>query len=231
MSVHLFPCRSDVATGDFAVDDVDDIDDVDDADESLNRFGSTDRRLRHAHLALNTTVIAAITGFPTDACEEFHHTLFTLLEAVGDFDGLIATPLVCIGRVDAAVRAQTWLAAHPAVDVAAMYTAACDPDADLPATAGDIWTQIDAAIQAHSLGLATAADTNPSLTFGSIEALSERLQVDICEITLECMPAQVTTMTTVALDLIARLPESVHLVGGASRTTSLTRDRYAGWQS
>jgi hypothetical protein len=204
---------------------------VDDDDESLNRFGSDAEFNRYAHLAVNTTVLAAITGFPTEACEEFHHTLFSLLEAVGDFDGLIATPLVCIGQVDARARAQEWLAAHPAVDVGAMRAGDDDPTGDDLDTDEQLWARIMTAIEAHSLDLAAAVGTNPSLTFGSLEAVSERLQTDICDIAPSCITAQVTTMTEVALDLTARLPESVHIVGGAGRTTRLTRDTFRGWQA
>lgn len=224
MSVHSFPSRDRRAACGVDIR-------VDDDDESLNRFGSAAEFNRYAHLAVNTTVISAITGFPTETCEEFHHTLFSLLEAVGDFGGLIATPLVCIGHVDARVRAQEWLAAHPAVDVGATRTAAEDPTADDPDTDEQLWARIMAAIETHSLDLAAAVGTNPSLTFGSLEAVSERLQTDICEIAPTCMPTQVTTMTDVALDLVARLPESVHIVGGAGRTTCLTRDTFRGWRA
>lgn len=224
MSVHSFPPRDSRAARGVDIG-------VDDDDESLDRFGSVAEFNRYAHLAINTAVISAITGFPTETCDEFHHTLFSLLEAVGDFDGLIATPLVCIGHVDTRARAQEWLAAHPAVDVGAMRAAAEDPTADDPDNDEQLWARIMTAIQTHSLHLAAAVGTNPSLTFGSVEAVSERLQTDICDIAPSCMPAQVTTMTDVALDLIARLPDAVHVVGGAGRSTCLTRDTFRGWRA
>lgn len=97
--------------------------DVDDLDETLKRFGSVGPANRRAHCVINASVLAAVTGYPTFVCEEFHHALFTLLGDVGDFDGLLATPLVCVGRSDRLEAARQWLAAHPPVDVDAMLAA------------------------------------------------------------------------------------------------------------
>jgi hypothetical protein len=80
----------------------------------------------------------------------------------------------------------------------------------------DLDRRIDAAIEAHSLALAVAVDTNPSLTFGSIEAVSEQLVHDVLEITLSCRPDQIEALTVTALELLARLPRSTVIVGGAA---------------
>lgn len=231
MSVHPFqPARHpDVeAPPIYEDDDADDGFDpnVDDLDETLARFGSVGPANRSAHRVINTSVLAALTGYPTYVCEEFHHALFTLLEDVGDFDGLLATPLVCVGRADVFDVAREWLAANPPVDVDAMLAARGDGETD-----DHLWSRINAAIDAHSLALAAAAGSNPSLTLGSIDAISDVIDDRMIEIALSTMPEQVIALTRVAFELIARLPESVVITGGASRATCLTRDTFDGWQS
>jgi hypothetical protein len=201
-------------------------DDVDDVEESLNRYGSLDPANHCAHRVVNPSVLSALTGFPLDVCEEFHHVLFALLEAVGDFDGLIATPSVCIGRADALFTAGQWIASNPSIDVEAAIAAGDEMERN-----HDLWQRIADEITAHSLTLAMAIGTNPSLTFGSIEAVSERLADDVLDITLSCIPKQIDELTTVALDLIARLPESVLIIGNTGRSTCLTRDTFRGWQA
>lgn len=223
MSVHQFrpPRRSDAEAP--CVDD--ELDDDDDFDESLNRYGTVDRANRRAHRVINTSVLAALTGYPTIVCEEFHHALFTLLEAVGDFDGLIAAPAVCVGRNEVPAVARAWVTEHRPVDVDATIEAADELEPN-----DDMWRRIMREIEAHSLALAVAAGTNPSLTFGSIEAVSERIVDGVLEIALSCMPEQIATLTRVAFDLIARPPESVVIVGEPGRASCLTRDTFDGWQ-
>ena len=206
-------------------DEFDEFDDMDDVDESLNRFGSFDRSHRVAHRVINPSVLSALTGFPPIPCQEFHHVLFDLLEAIGDHDGLIATPLVCIGRTAALPIAHEWLAAHPAVDVDATRESADESESN-----DALWRRIKAGIEAHSLALAVATGTNPSVTFGSIEAVSERLADDVLEIAVSCMPQQITELTETVLELVARLPETVRVVGNPGRSTCLTRDTFRGWQ-
>ena len=201
-------------------------DDVDDVDESLNRYGSLDPANHLAHRVINPSALSALTGFMLTVCEEFHHVLFGLLETIGDFDGLIATPSVCIGRADALLTAGEWITSNPALDVEAAVAAADEMEPNQ-----DLWQRIGDEIAAHSLALATSTGTNPSLTFGSIEAVSERLADDVLDITLSCIPKQIDELTTMALDLIARLPESVQIVGNPGRWTCLTRDTFRGWQA
>jgi hypothetical protein len=224
MSVLPFPRDAVTADGCFSI--ADEFDDVDDVDESLNRYGSFDRTHRVAHRVINPSVLSAVTGFPPIPCQEFHHVLFDLLEAIGDYGGLIATPLLCVGRSDALPAAHAWLAAHPAVDVDAIREADHESESD-----DELWCRIKAEFEAHSLALAVATGTNPSLTFGSIEALSERLSDEVLEIAVSCMPQQITELTETALELIARLPESVNIVGNPGRSTCLTRDTFRGWQA
>lgn len=200
--------------------------DVDDLDETLKRFGSVGPANRRAHCVINASVLATITGYPTFVCEEFHHALFTLLEDVGDVDGLLTTPLVCVGRSDRLEAARQWLAAHPPVDVDAMLAARGDGETD-----DHLWSRINAAVDAHSLALAAAAGSNPSLTLGSIDAISDVIADRVFEIARSTMPAQIITLTRVALHLIARLPDTVVVTGGANTATCLTRDTFAGWQS
>lgn len=205
--------------------DVDDVDDVDDTDESTNRYGTLDATNGVAHRVVNASLLTAITGFAPIPCQEFHHVFFALLEDVGDFDGLIATPVGCIGRRAALAAAHAWIATHPAIDGGGVLATADEESGD------DAWQRTIAQIEAHSMALAEAVGTNPSLTFGSVEAVSERLADDVLEIALSCLPEQVTTLTRVALDLVARLPESVRVVGGAARSTTLVGDPYDGWRS
>lgn len=214
------------ADGRSSIEDIDDVEDVDDVDESLNRYGSFDRRHRVAHRVINPSVLSALTGFPPIPCQEFHHVLFDLLEAIGDDDGLIATPLVCVGRDDALLTAHEWLAAHPSGGVDAMRALADESESD-----DARWCRVKAAVEAHSLALALATGTNPSLTFGSIEAVSERLVDEVLEIALSCMPQQTTELTDLTLELIARLPDSVRIVGNPGRSVCLTRDTFRGWQA
>lgn len=229
MSVHQFPTRRltdlDAPCVDEELDDLGVDDDIDDGDETLNRYGTVDRPNRLAHRVINTSVLAALTGYPTVVCEEFHHVLFSLLESVGDFDGLITTPTVCVGRADALAVARAWVGEHPPVDIDARIA-----DADETESNDETWRRIIADIEAHSLALAVVAGTNPSLTFGSLNAVSERITDGVLEIALSCMPEQITTLTRVAFDLIARLPDPVVIVGRPGRASTLARDPFEGWQ-
>lgn len=198
----------------YVVDDADDIDDaydVDDLDESRHRFGGLDRSNRLAHRAITPPLLAALTGVGLPDCQDFHHVLFSLLESIGDFDGLIATPSVVVGRGEPLDSAPAWLAAHPAIDIDSMIASADELEDNV-----DLDRRIDAAIQAHSLALAVAVDTNPSLTFGSLEAVRERLVDDVLKITLSCRPDQIEALIATALELLARLPRSTVIVGGAT---------------
>jgi hypothetical protein len=156
-------------------------------------------------------LLAALTGVGLPDCQDFHHVLFSLLESIGDFDGLIATPSVVVGRGEPLDAALAWLATYPAIDVDSMIASADELEDNV-----DLDRRIDAAIEAHSLALAVAVDTNPSLTFGSIEAVRERLVDDVLEITLSCRPDQIEALTATALELLARLPGSTVIVGGAT---------------
>jgi hypothetical protein len=102
----------------YIVDDAYDIDDaydVDDLDESRHRFGGLDRSNRLAHRAITPPLLAALTGVGLPDCQDFHHVLFSLLEVIGDFDGLIATPSVVVGRGEP-LDAATGLVGHPPGD-------------------------------------------------------------------------------------------------------------------
>lgn len=205
-------------------------DDTDDGfhddDETLTRFGSTGPATRQAHRVINPGVLAALTGVPPVVCEEFHHVLFTLLDSIGDFDGLLATPLVCVGRADRLATAQVWLAEHPQAGIDAILDAAADEESD-----DSVWGRITAELATHSLALAAVVGSNPSLTFGAIDAIGMRLDDDLGRIALSTELEEVLLLTRAALELIARLPGTVVLTGGATISACLTRDTFGGWPS
>ena len=138
-------------TGVGNVDDVGEYEHFDDFEESMHRFHSFDRADPLAHRTLTPAMLASLSGVPLTWCQPFHFVLFALLEDVGDFDGLIATPRLLMGAGDARLdSAQAWLRHQPAPDVAAMVEASENDDFS---TVTDDDEHITAAVDAHSLAL------------------------------------------------------------------------------
>ena len=186
--------------------------DFDDADETLARFGSVDRQYRYAHRTISSTVLSALTGVSLDDCQEFHWACFGLLEHVGDFDGLVAVPpLLVVGRDERAARASRWLEGNPPPSREAIDSGA--EDADEPFVDGE---EFLALIERHSLDLALASDSNPSLTFGSSEAFERAIGDRLFEVVDTYCVNHVSDLIAVTLDQLARLPDSVRPLGGAT---------------
>lgn len=223
MTVYPFPARritssgqadsaSALAPSTFPDDIHDDFPEFDDTEEEIARYGSADRQYRWAHRTISSTVLAILTGVQIPVCQAFHHALFGLLEHVGDFDGLVATPNLLIGRDSAQIaRASEWLTSHPQPDVSTLISRF---DIDEPVAEVDRY--IDRCIDQHSLGLATAADTNPSLTLGSIAHLQDRLIDEVLELLLSCQIDEIYRLTDAGVDVLGRMPESMLLAGGAT---------------
>ena len=106
--------------------------------------------------------------------------------------------------------ASNWLDGHPEPDVPAMLATA-DPDEP----AGDLDRRITETLERHSLDLASAAGTNPSLTLGSTTALHDRVIDEILDLVLSCQVDEIERLTDVAIDLLLRMPTSVRAVGDA----------------
>lgn len=223
MTVHPFPQRpgsprpepvasvDDPLLGGLGEELDEDLLDLLDVDESLCRFGSFDISTRLAHRAITPPLLTALTGIQLLVCREYHFVLFTLLERIGRHDGLVATPTLLIGAsTDRFETATTWLADHPAPDVTTMLD-----EAPLDERPQQTDRRIDAAIADHSRGLASAAGSSPSLTFGSEVALAERLVDDILEIAISCQPTQMQALTTTSLAVLGRLPPTTRIPGGA----------------
>ena len=224
MTVHPFRTRGnppserddpaiDHQVGEFPYDFHEDFADFDDSDEAMTRYGSIDRQYRYAHRTISAPLLAILTSIQIPVCQVFHRCLFGLLENVGDFDGLIATPKLLITRTERAAAASTWLAQHPQPDVAALL-AASDPDE----SCGSVDRHITENINRHSLGLAAAADSNPSLTLGSVAALQEQLIDDVLDLVLSCQVDEIQRLTATAIDMLGRMPASIRLIGGAAIT-------------
>jgi len=195
----------------FPFDFHEDFAEFDDADESMHRYGSLDMQYRHAHRTISATVLAALTGIQIPVCQAFHCTFFGLLEDVGDYDGLVATPgLLIAARRERIAAASDWLDGHPEPDVPALIAAA-DPDEP----ASDLDQRIDETIERHSLDLASAAGTNPSLTLGSTTALRERVIDEILDLLLSCQVDEIERLTHAAIGLLRRMPTSIRPLGDA----------------
>jgi hypothetical protein len=178
-----------------------DDDDFDDLDESLNRYGGLDRSNRFAHRVVTPQLLAGLTGAELSLCRAYHRALFQLLEDLGDFDGLIATSEFF---ADTSARrlqaADEWLSEHPSPDPS---------DGSPP----DRLAAAD-----HSLELAVAMDTNPSLTFGSMTSLVDRLVGEVLEVDEfggTCSAAEIEFLTAVALVLLASTAAFATTIGGA----------------
>ena len=223
MTVYPFRPRTtdSLASADLAFDDFDDefphdfhtdFADFDDADESMHRYGSHDRQYRYAHRTLSPTVLAALTSIQIPMAQVFHYAFFGLLEDVGDFDGLIATPsLLIAGRPERVAAATHWLGGHPSPDVPTLLAAA-DPDEP----AGDLDLRITETIEYHSLALVGAVGTNPSLTFGSTAALRDRVIDEILDLVLSCQVDEIERLTDATIDLLRRMPTSIRPLGNAT---------------
>lgn len=222
MNVHPFRPRADhpAASGNgpsadiddsFPFDHHEDFAEFDDADESINRYGSVDRQFRYAHRTVSATLLAALTGIRVTVCQAFHCAFFGLLEDVGDDDGLIATPtLIIVGRRERLNVASGWMDEHPPPDVAALMAAA-----DAEDLTDDVDRRISELIERYSLDLAFAADTNPSLTLGSMTALHDRVIDEILDLLLSCRFDEIERLVTTTIDLLRRMPSSVRPIGGA----------------
>lgn len=216
MTVHPFRIDPDPADdiAEFPDDFHEDFAGFDDADNEMTRFGSVDRQYRYAHRTISASLLATVTGVPVPECQAFHHVVFALLEDVGDADGLIATSgLLIAGRRRRVNAATGWLATHTP-PVVAQLLAASDPDE----SAESIDRHIAGCIERHSLGLAVAADTNPSLSLGSLAALEERLVADVLDWVLTCDVDEIQRLTAATIELLCGLPGSIRLIGGATLT-------------
>jgi hypothetical protein len=190
----------------------------DDSDETANRFGGLDPSSTFAHRTVTPALLAGLTGVALPICQPFHHILFRTLEDIGDFDGLIVAPPLIIGpRTDRFESAARWVMKHPAPDVAgtlAQINATDEPD---PA-GDDLEAAATKALMDHSLGVALAANANPSLTFGSTDALIDRILDDMFEVDESWSGDEIAHLTDIALALIgcvANVANAAGLVGGA----------------
>lgn len=173
---------------------------IDGLDDSRDRFASFERNHVLAHRAVAPGLLSGLCWLDLEVCQAFHATVFELLEHIGDFDGLIATSAFFVdtgmGRMDAA---EAWLFDHPA-----------PPDDDDARAASD-------AVTDHSLALAAAVGSNPSLTFASTAALRERLLEGVLEHgkpDLVVSDQQIDWLTDLTLRLLAELRHDVVVVGG-----------------
>lgn len=184
----------------------------DDLDGSLNRYGGLERSNHLAHRVVSPPLLAALTGRDLPFCQVFHHVMFSLLEDIGDFDGLIATSEFFVGPGAHLRAADHWLATHPAPAV---------DDDSRPARE---------AVADHSLALSVAMDTNPSLTYGSLASLAEVLLpdvLDICEPGRSCSSDEIETLAAATLLMLAHLRPLARLVGGA-RVWAVDEHRHIG---
>jgi hypothetical protein len=190
----------------------------DDSDETANRFGGLDHSSTFVHRNVTPALLAGLTGVALPICQSFHHILFRTLEDVGDSDGLVVAPPIMIGprsqRFETAAR---WVIEHPAPDVAG--TLAQINATDEPDQAGDaLEAAATRALMDHSLGVSLAANTNPSLTFGSTDALTDRILDDMFEVNEPWSGDEIAHLTDLALALIGCVSDVdglVGLVGGA----------------
>lgn len=173
---------------------------LDELDPSLNRYGSFDGDDHVAHRAVTPTMLSGLCWLEADLCRAFHAAMFELLEDIGDFDGMIATRDFFVDRGSHRLRAANhWLFDHPA-----------------PSTDDDSRAARDA-IAEHSLALAIALDTNPSLTFASSAALRERLLEAVLEIVgpdVTVSEEQIGWLADLTLRLLAELDGYVETLGG-----------------
>ena len=186
--------------------------DFDDFDESPNRYGGLDPANRFAHRVVTPQLLAGFTDAELRLCRAFHHVLFQLLEDLGDFDGLIATSEFFVDTTARRMRAaDEWLSQHPS-----------------PIPSDDSPTERSPAD--HSLELAVAMNSNPSLTFGSMASLVDRLVeelMEVDELSGRCSAHEIETLATVSLVLLATTAALVTIIGGA-RVWATVRHAEAG---
>lgn len=184
-------------------DELDDADDgldqlLDELDDTANRFGSFDLDHRLAHRAITPGLLAGLCRLDVELCMLFHAVVFELLEEVGDFDGLIATPDFFADTGARRMRAANgWMFDHPA-----------------PAASDDRSGRD--AIADHSQELALAIGSNPSLTFASTAALHERLLdgvLDLGPCDLVVSDQQIDFLTDLTFRLLAELRDDVVTAG------------------
>ena len=184
----------------------------DDGDVSLNRFGGLDPANSQTHRVITPHLLSGVTGIPLASCQEFHHVFFSLLESIGDFDGLIAAPDVYVAaRGEVIEPARAWLVVHPSPSP----TAVDDVDAcghGVPSVGRDV---CERAVAHHSLELAAAAGSNLSLTFGSVDAVADRLIDDMREIGSSCPESDVDLLTVLGLSALGGVGPTTELIGGA----------------
>lgn len=201
------------ANAEFPDDPHPDFDDFDDFDDSTNRYGSADRQYRHAHRTISATILSTLSGIRLSTCQAFHCALFGLLEDVGDYDGLIATSgLLIAGRPDRLQAAAAWLAANPPPDRESLTATAPfdEPCRELDERIADI-------VERHSLDLAVAADSNPSLTMGCDDAVRAQVGDEVLDLIGDYQVDEIDRLTTLAIELLGRLPDPVRLRGDAVR--------------
>lgn len=191
------------AFGDEPDEPVAELDELfDDVDDSPNRFGSFDRDHRLAHRAVTPGLLSGLCWLDLELCALFHAVVFELLEDVGDFDGLIATPDFFVDVGTRRMRAANqWMFDHPA-----------------PVGEDDECSDRDA-VADHSQELALAVGSNPSLTFASTAALRERLLEGVLELgapDLVVTDEQIDWLADLTFRLVAELRHDVVTIGGAS---------------
>lgn len=220
MTIHQFPLRGGVGRPSGADESAANHDEFDDRDDSPNRFGGLDPTTSLAHRVVTPPLLSGLTGVELPVCRAFHHALFSLLEDIGDFDGLIAAPLTYIGPDPRRFGlAASWLAEHEAPDVAAMVDRF---ENDLEAGDGvamadpvEVYQRIAVALSDHSCELAAAVGTNPSLTFGSFGALVDTVIDNVLEVVDTCRPDQVESLTALSIAMLSRAADHVTIVGDA----------------
>jgi hypothetical protein len=187
----------------------------DDYDESANRFGGLDPSSTFAHRVVTPALLAGLTGVALPVCQSFHHLVFCTLEAVGDFDGLIVAPPVFIGpRSERFEVASRWMIDHPAPDIAEIW--ADINTTDEPDPAGDeLQATVTRTLSNHSFGLSLAVNSNPSLTFGSGDALIDRILDDMFDLADSWSGDEIARLIDITLALIGCSADVVRLIGGA----------------
>lgn len=171
---------------------------LDGLDDGANRFGSFDVDHRLAHRAITPGLLAGLCRLDVELCKLFHAVVFELLEDIGEFDGLIATPDFFVDAGPRRMRSVNgWMFDHPA-------------PADDDRLAGRN------AIADHSHELAVAIESNPSLTFASTAALHERLLdgiLDLGPCDLVVFDQQLAWLTDLTFRLLAELRDDVVTAG------------------
>lgn len=168
-------------------------------DDGRDRFASFDRSHVLAHRAVSPGLLAGLCWLDLPVCQAFHAALFELLEDIGDHDGMIATAGYYADAATGRMRdADEWVWDHPVPADDVVDRATRDLVAD------------------HSLELASAMGSNPTLTFASPAALRERLLEGMLDVShdVEVTGEQIDGLVDLTFRLLAEVRHDLAIVGG-----------------